>query len=120
MNSRKRLEDISDSNWRDFVASEQSVLLLTASDCPHCRKWAEELTDFLEEDSDWDHVRFGKIIIDGDGVEDFKNSNEWLEMIDGVPFTVFYRSGEPQTSFHGSGVKRMVRRLTRMAGEVLE
>ena len=84
MSVGKRLEDISDSNWRDFVGSELSVLLLTVAECPHCRKWAEELTEFLEDDSDWDHVRFGKIVLDGDGVGDFKNSNEWLEMIEGV------------------------------------
>jgi hypothetical protein len=115
--SQQQLEIISDSNWREFVGSTASVLLLTVAECPHCRKWAEELTEFLKEDSDWQHIRFGKIVLDGEDVEDFKRSNEWLDLIDGVPFNVFYQAGEPRNSFHGSGVQRMIRRLERLERE---
>jgi len=114
-NVQGRLEEISDSNWREFVNSEQSILLLTAAQCPHCKKWVDELKEFLDRDSDWAHIKFGKLVLDGDNVEDFKNSNEWLDLIDGVPFNIFYVAGEPQTSFHGSGIQRLVRRLERLA-----
>jgi hypothetical protein len=111
------LEEINDSNWVDFVNAETAVLLLTLTDCPHCRQWVDDLNDFLEKDSEWNHVRFGKIVLDGEDVDDFKHSNEWLDLIDGVPFTVFYQQGVPKNSFHGSGVKRLTRRLERLSKE---
>ena len=117
MTSQSRLETVTDDNWQDFVNSEQSVLLVTTKDCPHCKKWSEQLSEYIENTLEWSEVRFGKVVLDSDHVEDFKNSNEWLEMIDGVPFTVFYLGGEPKISFHGSGIKRLVNRLNRLRSD---
>jgi hypothetical protein len=112
--SAEKVQLVDDSNWEQFLSQDYAVLVLTMSDCPHCRAWVEELSGFLEEDRRLDDVGFGKVVLDGQNVETFKAQNPWLEFIDGVPFTALYRSGEPKNSFHGSGVQRLVRKVTRL------
>ena len=108
------VEILSDEDYREFLKTGVRVLLLTQTECPHCRAWTEELSEFLESDQEWKEVRFGKIDLEGSNVEDFKKTTEWLEFIEGVPFNVIYVDGAPTNSFAGSGVKRLVNRLKRL------
>jgi hypothetical protein len=111
------LEILSDDNYREFLQAGTRVLILTQSDCPHCRRWTEELSEFLKDDLVWKDIRFGRIDLDSAGVEDFKEANDWLEFVEGVPFNIIYVSGQPNSSFPGSGVQRLVRRLQRLKSE---
>jgi hypothetical protein len=117
-NRTNRLETVNDQNWEEFTRSPVAVLVLARSDCPTCGKWTEELTAFLEPDETWERVRFGKINLDGADTEAFRNANEdWLGMVEGVPFNILYLDGTPMTSFAGSGVARLENRLRAVAGE---
>ena len=58
------LETIVRENWEDFLAAPAAVLMLGKSDCPACAAWTEELTAFLESDSEWTSVRFGKLLLE--------------------------------------------------------
>jgi hypothetical protein len=111
---RGRIENITDANWSDFRDSAAAVLVLAQHGCPHCQQWSAELERFLDEDEVWGHVRFGKILLDGDDVSGFKEDNDdWLAMVPGVPFNVLYRDGQPLTSMPGAGIDRLTRRLDR-------
>ena len=78
----------------------------------------EELTAFLKPDQTWNRVRFGKINLDGADTEAFRNANEeWLGMVEGVPFNILYVDGTPRTSFAGSGVARLENRLRTVVTE---
>lgn len=112
-----RLEKINRENWREFLASPTAVLMLGKSDCEACGKWTEELTTFLEEDTEWSSVRFGKLELDRGGMAEFKKENgSWLQELDDLPYTVIYSSGERVKEFFGSGVDRLVNRLRRVVG----
>ena len=109
------LETLTDENYREFLAKGMRVLLLTQRDCPHCRAWTGEVSEFLKSDDDWKKVRFAKIDLESGEIEEFKKANDWLEFIPGVPFNVIFVEGQPTNSFAGSGVKRMVKRLKRLS-----
>jgi hypothetical protein len=112
-----RLEVLADHNYREFLEGGMRVLILTLPECPNCRAWTGELEEFLTSDEDWRQVRFGKLDLEGENVKDFKDSNDWLEFVEGVPFNVIYMNGEPKVSFSGAGVTRMVKRLQRLSSE---
>ena len=84
------LETLSDENYQEFLESGVRVLVLTQGDCPHCRSWTGELAEFLEQDQDWNYVRFGKIDLEDEGAKEFKKASDWLEFIPGVPFNVIF------------------------------
>ena len=109
------LETLTDENYKEFLEEGTRVLVLTQKDCPHCRAWTSELSEFLESDESWKNVRFAKIDLASEEVEGFKKANEWLELIPGIPFNVIFLEGQPTNSFAGSGVKRMVKRLQRLS-----
>jgi hypothetical protein len=109
-----RLETLTDENYQEFLGEGTRILVLTQTDCPHCRAWTEEIEEFLESDEDWTEVRFAKIDLASEEVEGFKKGSDWLEFVPGVPFNVIFQGGQPTNSFAGSGVKRMVKRLQRL------
>jgi hypothetical protein len=109
------LETLTDENYEEFLEEGTRVLVLTQKDCPHCRAWTDEVTKFLESDEEWKEVRFARIDLASEKVEEFKKANDWLEFVPGVPFNVIFLGGEPTNSFAGSGVKRMVNRLQRLS-----
>jgi hypothetical protein len=112
-----RLEIVDDRNWEEFVSAPLAVLTLANRDCPACRAWGEELMDFLASDEQWGEARFGKLVLDDGSSEAFREANDWLELVTGVPFTAIFVAGTPITSFFGSGVERLVRRLDRATAE---
>ena len=105
------LEAVDNKNWREFVASPRSVLMLGKSDCAACASWTEELEAFLASDEEWKDVRFGKILLDRPGLIDFKRANPWIAELDVLPFNQIYASGERGKSFAGGGIERLVNRL---------
>jgi len=116
-----RLQTIDDRTWADFRDAPAAVLVLAREDCPHCRAWSDELADFLEQDTEWTHVRFGKVFLDGDDIDVFQQENgDWLDIVPGVPFNAIFRDGQPLTSMAGGGVKRLVRRLQRRLSDTNE
>ena len=78
MGDVSRLETVDGGNWRDFVGSLVAVLVIGKSDCGACAAWSEELEQFLAADTEWQHVRFGKMLVDRGGLIDFKRANPWL------------------------------------------
>src|SRR4030095_2502133 len=66
-----RLEKIDGGAWRDFLAAPVAVLLLGKTTCPACQAYAQELESFLAQDSQWGHVRFGKMLLDEGGLGEF-------------------------------------------------
>ena len=107
----KRLEQIDGGNWRDFLQAPVAVLMLGKSDCAACKAWTEELEQFLEADTEWKDVRFGKMILDKGGLFEFKRATPWLAGLDTLPFNQIYVGGREWKSFAGSGVERLVSRL---------
>jgi len=112
-----RLETVHDENWKCFLEQPRVVLLLTVSDCPHCKAWKEELGRFLEQGCLWEDTRFGVVTIDLPEAAEFRKENDWVEQLEGVPFNAFFSNGEPKTSFYGSGTEKLVSRLKRLSGE---
>jgi len=112
----KRIEVVSDANWREFCSAPVAVLMLAESGCPACRAWTEELRGHLEPGPVWPQVRFGKIELDLAEAEGFKAANaDWLALVEGIPFSVLYVDGEPRASFAGGGVRRLDTRLRQYA-----
>src|SRR5262245_43709769 len=112
-----RLEQVDGQGWRDFVAAPLAVLMLGKSDCPACATWTKELEEFLATDSEWQGVRFGKVLLDKGGLIDFKRSNPWIAELDVLPFTQIWVRGERSKGFAGGGVERLVNRLRSVAGD---
>ena len=109
-----RLETIARENWEDFLAAPAAVLMLGKSDCPACAAWTEELTAFLEDDSEWTSVRFGKLLLDQPGLGSFKKANPWLAGLKDLPLNLIYIEGEKVKEFLGSGAERLANRLRRL------
>ena len=110
-----RLETIDGGNWQAFIESPRAVLMLGKSDCANCARWTEELTTFLEADSEFSEVRFGKMLLDQRGLIEFKKANPWLAEVDVLPYNVIYGAGERLKSFAGGGLDRLLNRLRRLA-----
>jgi hypothetical protein len=111
-----RLEQIEGGNWREFIQASLAVLVIGKSDCPACTDWSAELERFLAEDTDWQHVRFGKMLLDKGGLADFKRANPWLAELEVLPFNQLYVRGERSKSFAGDGIDRLVKRLRSLTG----
>ena len=111
-----RLEHIDGSNWQEFVGAPAAVLMLGKSDCDACAAWTAELERFLEADTEWTHVRFGKVLLDKGGLVTFKRAHTWIAELDVLPFTQIFVNGARWKSFAGGGVERMLTRL-RQLGE---
>jgi hypothetical protein len=77
-----RLEQIDGGNWKDFLQAPVAVLMLGKSDCQACQGWTEELQQFLADDTEWKHVRFGKMLLDKGGLFEFKRATPWLAGLD--------------------------------------
>jgi len=107
------LRRLDDTSLCEVLSAPVAVLLLSLEGCPHCLAWSEELEQQLAAGR-WPGVRFGKAVLDAPGLERFKAENPWLEELEGVPFNVLYREGEPQDGFAGAGLERLERRLERL------
>lgn len=110
-----RLEHIDGRTWEDFLAAPVAVLMLGKSDCEACAGWTEELTRFLESDTEFPHVRFGKMLLDKGGLISFKRAHPWIAEVDVLPFNQIFVADERGKSFAGSGVERLVNRLRQVA-----
>jgi hypothetical protein len=108
---------LSDHNWRQLASAPVAVICLGVSTCSACQAWDEELEELLADRGGWSQVVFGKALLDGGGLEDFKTSNEWLDLVPGLPFTAIFVEGRPATSFVGGGVHRLERRVERILAE---
>jgi len=106
-----QLETIDRNNWEDFMQAPATVLMIGKTDCPACQVWGEELNTFLQEDEAWNHVRFGKVLLDQPGLIGFKRANPWLSDVKDLPFTVVYKDGENKKSFAGGGLNRLLKRM---------
>ena len=109
-----RLEAIEGRNWEEFVRSPVAVLMLGKSDCEACASWTAELEGYLANDTEWPHVRFGKMLLDRGGLAGFKRANAWLAELDVLPFTQVYVAGERWKSFAGGGIERLVSGLRQL------
>ncbi len=110
-----RIEVISRENWGEFLAAPAALLMLGKSDCKACAQWTEELNAFLESDTQWTRVRFGKLELDKGGMGEFKKENTWISELDALPYNIIYTNGERAKEWLGSGVDRLVNRLQRVA-----
>ncbi|HTY19030.1 MAG TPA: hypothetical protein VMH82_14975 [Myxococcota bacterium] len=108
-----RLEILDGKSWQAFLEAPAAVLVLGKSGCDACSTWASELERFLDGDQRWQHVRFGKLLLDTPGLVSFKRANPWVAELDALPFTVIYRDGQRSKDFAGGGVERLVTRLER-------
>jgi hypothetical protein len=110
--SERCLEIVDDGNWKAFTSTPLAVLVVTNEGCAHCRKWKDELNEFLSQGDEHADVLFGVVTLDGENVAEFNQQNkEWLDIVDGVPFNAIYVDGEPRTSFYGDGIGRLKNRL---------
>jgi hypothetical protein len=110
------LETLDAESWAGFQAAPASVLVLGKSDCPSCAAWSEDLARFLDADTRWRGVRFGKLLLDGRGLIDFKRANPWIAGLEVLPHNALYRSGERVAEFTGAGIERLEARLERIFG----
>jgi hypothetical protein len=108
------LELIDGGNWEDFLAAPVAVLMLGKSDCPACAAWTDELTRFLDADTEWPNVRFGKVLLDKGGLIGFKRAHPWIAELDVLPFNQIFLAGARGKSFAGAGVERLVNRLRQL------
>jgi hypothetical protein len=109
-----RLETVDGTNWEEFVRAPVAVLMLGKTDCEACARWAEELSQFLESDREFEQVRFGKLQLDRPGLVSFKRANPWVAELDSLPFNVIYADENRVKSFAGGGVERLANRLRRI------
>jgi len=98
-----RLEQIDGGNWREFLQAPVAVLMLGKSDCDACAAWSTELERFLDADTEWTNVRFGKMLLDKGGLYEFKKASPWLADVDQLPFNQIYVGGERRKAFAGAG-----------------
>lgn len=111
-----RIEAIDGKNWQELLAAPFAVLVLGKTGCQHCDSWTAELSDWLESNSDWDNVRFGKVLLDTPGLVSLKRANPWIAELETLPFTAIFSGGVKAKTFSGSGIDRLVNRLRRIVG----
>ena len=106
-----RLELIDGENWRDFIAAPVAVLMLARGNCNACASWTEELTAELEDPARGEGIRFGKMLLDGKGLIDFKRESLWLASVDALPTSVIYVNGERKIIMAGGDWAELENRL---------
>jgi len=106
-----RLEALDGTNWEEFLAAPISVLTLARSDCPGCAAWKATLEDFLDEDTEWTGVRFGRMVLDRGRLGSFKRAHEWVADLRGLPYTLISVDGEPVRDFVDATIEDLTKRL---------
>ena len=106
-----RLEKLDKNNWREITGAPMGVVMLGKSDCDACNAWTKELEAFLEQDTEFTDVRFGKAVLDEGGLADFKRANIWIADVDELPFHAIFVNGKRAKTFAGGGVDRLTTRL---------
>ena len=107
-----RLEEVTPSNWREFLEAPAAVMLLGKEDCENCKTWSAELVDFLETDETFTEVRFGKLMINEMGFSEFKREHgEWLAHVSVLPYNLIIKDGVIQKRYAGGGLQRLLTRL---------
>ncbi|MBM82623.1 MAG: hypothetical protein CMJ78_18830 [Planctomycetaceae bacterium] len=109
-----RYETLDGSNWEEFIQSPYAVLILGKTTCENCARWTDELTAYLETDSEFVSVRFGKLLLDQPGLIGFKKANLWLAEVDVLPYNLIYANGEKVKDYAGGGLSRLQNRLRRI------
>ena len=82
-------------NWEATVNAPVAIVMLGKSDCVACNEWTTELKAFLETDTEFESVAFGKILLDKGGLGKFKKASPWLSEVHDLPTNVLYVNGEP-------------------------
>ncbi len=101
------MEVLTSDNWKEFLDSPLVVLVLSRRGCKACEKWNEKLETYTIPNG----VRIGKILLDSPGFGRFKIEHEWVSNVDMLPFNVIFVNGEVKTSWAGSGLKKLQKRL---------
>ncbi len=103
------MEVLGKDNWKEFLDSPISVLILGKNDCKACADWADELSDYTPPAG----VRLGKILLNTPGLARFKIDQPWVSEVDILPFNAIFVSGELKKQWAGSGLERLQNRLNR-------
>ena len=111
-----RLESLDGTTWSEFLKSPYAVLVLGKTTCDNCERWSNELIEYLEGDTEFQDVRFGKLLLDQGGLIDFKKENPWLADVDVLPYNLIYADGEKVKEYAGGGLERLQNRLRRIKG----
>ncbi len=105
-----RRDVLTGERWEEFLGGERAVLTLGRTDCGPCVAFDAELVAFLDIDTEWLDVDFGKILLDTRGFHVFKKRNPWLRHANVLPVHVLYTRGEALERFTGD-LDALVERL---------
>ena len=101
------MEVLTGNNWKEFFKAPLVVLILGRKDCKACEKWNEKLATYEIPNG----LRIGKILLDSPGFGRFKIEHEWVSNVDMLPFNVIFLDGEMKTSWAGSSLKKLQKKL---------
>ena len=104
------MEILNQSNWKEFLSSPISVLILSKTDCESCDAWFSELESYEIPPN----IRLGKLLLDNSGLGRFKMENDWVANIDILPFNAIYVDGEVKKQWAGGGIERLQTRLNQI------
>ena len=107
-----KLETVDSTNFKEFLSAPVAFLMVGKTDCPACIKWTEELVSYLDTTPDLPGVRFGKVVLDGGGVTEFKRTHAgWLKDVMELPYNTLWVNGQKVKDWTGNNVERLANRL---------
>lgn len=112
-----RLQNVDKDSWESFYDDGVHVLVIGKTTCNACKEWGTELQAFLEDETAYPGVDFGKINIDQGGLSKWKKANPWLADVTDLPCTIILKNGEIQKQFYGKGIARLTSRLDKIVEE---
>jgi hypothetical protein len=90
-----------------FLHSDEAILILVRSECPHCARLVAEIEEQLAR-PDLAGIKVGTLVLDRPGARRFRCDNPWRGGLDVFPYVVRYRHGRRVAAARSSGSVRLV------------
>lgn len=113
---QNEITQITDENLAEVAQAERGVLVLSKSDCGHCKEYAAEILE-AQSEGRLDGIAVGKLLLDARGSSKFKRKNPWIGKLDSLPYTILFTEGKAADHFAASKADYLVERLERIAPE---
>ncbi len=108
-----QIAEVVGHNWKEFLDSDEALLILGKTNCASCKRWVEQLKAL--DENEFGGLKIGKMMLNTPGLSSFKQSQTWLgKEVRDLPYNTIWKHGSRIKSWPGGGLERLLHRLEKI------